>query len=70
MGYVLWRSIWLVDFLLFWGCLGVFGKRLVVRLPKWVEFFWKRLPKIRDGSVNVWGWMIANGASGAIDSKL
>jgi hypothetical protein len=43
VGYVLWRSIWLVVFLLFWGCLGVFGKRLVVRLLECWGYFWKRL---------------------------
>jgi hypothetical protein len=58
VGYVLWQSIWLVVFLLFWGCLWVLGKRLVVRLPKCFGYFLKRLLGIGDGTVNVWGLLI------------
>jgi hypothetical protein len=33
----------------------VYGKRLVVRLLRCWEYFWKRLLKIGDGLLNVWG---------------
>jgi hypothetical protein len=49
VGYVLWRSIWLVGFLLFWGCLWVLDKRLAMRLSKCWEYFWKRFLGIGDG---------------------
>jgi hypothetical protein len=42
---------------------------LPVCLLKCLEYFWKRLLRIGDGLLNVWR-SIANGASGAIDSKL
>jgi hypothetical protein len=58
VGYVLWRSIWLVVFLLFWGCLWVLGKRLAMRLLRCWEYFWKRLLKIGDGLLNVWWLMV------------